>query len=248
MGRRRRRGGAPPTADATAALSADAGSADEAPALSPADKAVGIAVALLLNIVPLWGVLAGEWSIAALMVLFWLENVFAGIGIVARMAALPGPSVLQGMKFAVIPFFLIHYGMFTLVHGMFVFLQFVDDDAPVWRERGFWWAVAVALAVQAWQSWRAHRDYVAPAVTDAEAKAGHEDPKVARGLALPLMHLMGEPYLRVGILHVVIVIGAVISLLLGTPLASLLLLIALKAAYEIAQATGTLKRLVAHAR
>ena len=212
--------------------------------MAGADLVAAVAIALLLNALPLWGVLAGEWSIAALMVLFWLENVFAGVAIVARMAALPGPPVLQAMKAGIIPFFLIHYGMFAFVHGMFVFLQFVPEDAPVWNQRGFWWAVAIALAVQGWQAWQAHRAYVAPTVTEEERKAGRKNAKLAKAQASPLMDLMGEPYLRVGILHIVIVIGAVISLLFGTPLASLLLLIALKAAYEIAQATGALKRWV----
>jgi hypothetical protein len=207
-------------------------------------RVAAIVAVLGLNALPLWGVLAGEWSIGALMVLFWLENVFAGFATAARMAALPGPTVLQGMKFVAVPFFAVHYGGFALVHALFVFAQFVPEGATVWAEPGFWPAVAIAAAVQGWQAWQAHRATVPAPVSEAARQAGHRDPRIAREQAMPLMRLMLEPYLRVGILHVVIVIGAVVSLLLGTPLASLVLLILLKAAYEIAQALGLVKRLV----
>jgi hypothetical protein len=243
MGRRRRRGGPAPVV----ALADDVALGPEHDERSRADIVAAIVLALALNALPLWGVLAGEWSIAALMVLFWIENVFAGLVTAARMAMLPGPTVLQGMKFAAIPFFAVHYGGFALVHGLFVFAQFVPDGVSVWREPGFGWAVLVAAGVQAWQAWQEHRIHVPEPVTEAERQAGHKDPKVAREQTIPLMRLMAEPYLRVGILHVVIVIGAMVSVLLGTPLASLLLLIALKAAYEIAQATGAVKRLLARA-
>lgn len=214
---------------------------------APIARAGSVAAVVALNALPLWGVLAGEWSLGALMVLFWLENVFAGLATAVRMAALPGPSVLHAMKFVAVPFFAIHYGGFALLHALFVFAQFVPDGAAVWTERGFWPAVAIAAAVQAWQAWQAHRAYVPAAITEAERQSGHRDPAVARTQVAPLMRLTIEPYFRVGILHVVIVIGAMLALLLGTPLAALLLLIVLKAAYEIASTLGAVRRLVASA-
>ena len=245
MGRRRRRGGPAPVA-AMAAADAPAEADDTGP--DRANVVAAIVVAIALNALPLWGVLAGEWSIGALMVLFWIENVFAGLATGVRIGLMPGPTVLHGMKFVALPFFLFHYGMFTAIHGIFVFAQFVPDGVAVWNQRGFAVAVLVAAAIQGWQAWQAHRAYEPAPVTEAERQAGHKDPTIAREQAMPLMRLMFEPYLRVGVLHIVIVIGAVISLLLGTPLASLVLLIVLKTAYEIAQALGITKRWIARAR
>ena len=243
MGRRFRRGGTAAIVDAAPDAATVADDGDRGTPL-----VVAIVVAIVINAVPLWGVLAGEWSIGALMVLFWIENVFAGLAQAVRMAALPGPTVMHGMKFVVIPFFLVHYGGFAFVHALFVFAQFVPDGAPVWHERGFRLAVVAAAGVQAWQAWQAHRAYVPPAFTEEERKAGHKDPKVAREQVQPLARLMAEPYLRVGILHVVIIIGAMLAMLSGTPLASLLLLIALKGVYEVAQATGAIRRVLATSR
>jgi hypothetical protein len=216
----------------------------EIPGPPPRGGPVDVALVLALNALPIWGVLAGDWSIAALMVLFWLENAFAGIGIAARMLLLPGPNVVHGMKFVLLPFFLIHYGGFTAIHGVFVFTMFAKDFS-LGAQPGFWWAVLAAAIVQGWQAWQKHRAYVPPQWSDEQRAAGHKDPLMARRQVLPLMRLMSEPYLRVGILHVVIVIGGMIALALGAPIAALLLLIALKIAYELAQVSGAVGRMQA---
>ena len=214
---------------------------------APRAGAFDTALVLALNALPLWGVLAGEWSIGALMLLFWLENLFAGGFQALRMLALPGPPVLHGMKFVVLPFFAVHYGGFAFVHGMFVYAQFIPDGFSPGAQPGFWLAVAVALGVQGTMAWQLHRAYRAPVHEPQVLQASHKDPHVARTLVAPLTRLMIEPYVRVGILHVVLVIGAFASLLLGTPLASLVLLVLLKAGYELAQARGLVRRFVERA-
>jgi hypothetical protein len=154
---------------------------------------------------------------------------------------MPGPSVMHAAKFVFLPFFLVHYGGFTAIHGVFVFTMFAQHFSPG-AQPGFWLAVVAAFAVQGWQAWQRHRAYVPPQWSEEQRAAGHKDALMARRQALPLMRLMSEPYLRVGILHVVIVIGGMLALAAGTPMASLLLLIALKVAYEIAQVRGVVGR------
>lgn len=202
---------------------------------------LGIALVVVLNALPVWGVLAGEWSIGALMVLFWLENVAAGLVHALRMAIVGGPPVLRAMKIAMIPFFCLHYGLFTLGHAFFVFGQFVEAGESVWTQPGMGWAIAVAVGVIAWQGWEAHRR--APALPAAWTPTPEElatplGRRLAREQAGPMIRLMMEPYLRVGILHVVIVVGGGLALLLGSPLVALLMLVLLKAAYEVALARG----------
>lgn len=207
-----------------------------------------LALVLALNALPLWGVIAGEWGIGALMVLFWLENVFAGAYQALRMVMLPGEGVIRAMKFLAVPFFVVHYGLFTAVHGLFVFTMLVPAGEPVSAEAAFGWAVLAALVVQGWQAWQAHVAYVPQPLDAAQRQAGHADPGTARAQVRPLVQLMVEPYPRVGVLHVVIVLGGLASVMLGTPLASLVLLVMLKTALELAQASGAMARLVASAK
>ncbi len=60
-----------------------------------------------------------------LLALFWMENVIIGALNAARMLAIdPGDVALWGAKLLMVPFFCVHYGMFTAVHGIFVFSMF----------------------------------------------------------------------------------------------------------------------------
>ena len=58
------------------------------------------------------------------MVLYWFENIIVGLLNVLRMAWIPtGDTPAAGIfqKLFTIFFFSVHYGIFTLVHGIFVF-------------------------------------------------------------------------------------------------------------------------------
>src|SRR5687768_3492797 len=82
-------------------------------------------VLVAANLVPLIGVLFFGWPLLALLTLFWLENVVIGVLNVARMLlADPRDAALWGAKALLVPFFCFHYGMFTAVHGVFVFSIF----------------------------------------------------------------------------------------------------------------------------
>ena len=74
------------------------------------------------NLLPLWGVLAWGWPVLPLLVLFWLENVLVGLQTVLCMLLVdPEDVALWLAKLFMVPFFCLHYGMFTAVHGGLVF-------------------------------------------------------------------------------------------------------------------------------
>ena len=81
------------------------------------------ALALLLaNAVPLLGVVFSHWTVFSVVLLYWCENVVVGAFNVLRMlCAQPRNAPLWAGKLFLIPFFMVHYGMFTFVHGIFVF-------------------------------------------------------------------------------------------------------------------------------
>lgn len=74
-----------------------------------------------VNLIPLYGVLKLGWPVFPILLLFWLENVVIGILNALRMLlADPRDLVLWASKVFMVPFFCIHYGMFTAIHGLFV--------------------------------------------------------------------------------------------------------------------------------
>ncbi|HYL56317.1 MAG TPA: DUF6498-containing protein [Gemmatimonadales bacterium] len=82
-------------------------------------------VLIAANLVPLAGVLFFGWSVYATLLLFWVENVIVGAFNILRMlAATPDNPLAWVTKVFMIPFFTFHYGMFVMVHGIFVLQLF----------------------------------------------------------------------------------------------------------------------------
>lgn len=204
---------------------------------------------IAFNLVPLVGVLLWDWNVATLLVLYWVENGIVGILNVPTILLARGPSEVlasgalpAGARLAAVPFFLVHYGLFWLVHGVFVFAlpQFIGfgggggfpviDAAP-----GVGWPVGGATA---------------------HAGAGPDMGAVtlgAVGLAIShgasfVMNFLGRreylrvsagaqmfaPYRRVVVLHVTIVIGAFMSLMFGSPVGAIVVLVLLKTGIDLA--------------
>jgi hypothetical protein len=83
---------------------------------------------LVANAIPLFGVLFLGWDAFYIVLLYWTENLVVGFYNVLKMvfAAVPHPIAHLGKLF-LIPFFIVHYGGFTAVHGFFVLALFHDE-------------------------------------------------------------------------------------------------------------------------
>lgn len=98
--------------------------------LPPADARplVSTAALVVFNFIPLWGVLFHGWDVFTVLLLFWFESFIIGGFNIARMAIARGDggSVANGhlAKLFLIPFFIVHYGIFLSVHGLFIFTLF----------------------------------------------------------------------------------------------------------------------------
>ncbi len=100
-----------------------------------------VAALLIANAIPLFGVLFLGWNVYTILTIYWLENGVVGFYNVLKMtraagdlgpediddaaALVNGPPVngrpARGLaKATMIPFFVVHYGLFWLVHGVFV--------------------------------------------------------------------------------------------------------------------------------
>lgn len=202
-----------------------------APPAGRAGVPLRIAAALLSAAVVAYGVLVLDWPVLSIMLLFWLENVLIGGFNVLKMLStgVQRGGVMVAAAIGTSVFFTVHYGLFTLVHGLFVITLFsslrdggtYDEFFGVLREAtlgdaGFFIALAVLAGMQLVEfvEWRRQPPPEKPS------------------------DLMAAPYGRIVILHVTILFGGVLILQMGTPVAGVLLLIALKLAADLLQIAG----------
>ena len=187
------------------------------------------AVALVAaNLVPVYSVLFFGWDVFVVVFLFWLENVVVGIFNVLRIiCAQPADPVGCVAKAFGVPFFCFHYGMFTAIHGVFVFALFggeahVPEGLPtpafVWHEVTGRHLVIPFLALAASHAFSFAYNYI--------GKGEYRTANIGQ--------LFIRPYGRVVVLHVAIIGGGFVIMLLGAPVLGLLLLVLLKIGMDVA--------------
>lgn len=185
-------------------------------------KSPTVIALVLANLIPLYCVLAFGWEVFPLLLLFWVENVIiGGFNVLKMLLAAPQIGVSWVVKLFLIPFFCVHYGMFTFVHGVFVVALFgrqlqggggfpgPGTFLKLISEQHLWIAV-IGLAIShgfsfGWNYlWRGE----------------------FRTASLPA--LMQQPYGRVVVLHLTILGGGFLMMAMGSPTAGLVLLVVLK--------------------
>lgn len=201
-------------------------------------SSVGAVVALVLaNLVPLAGVLWFDWNVWTILGVYWLENGIVGFFNVLKMSAVAGAA-----RLAVIPFFVVHYGIFWLVHGVFVL------TLPLFAGLGSGFdALPLDPSMQLVPGEGPQLDY-----------AVSEGPNVAvvaiAGVGLFISHglsylfnflgrgeyrhvtageLMFAPYRRLIVLHVTIVFGGLVISMTGAPVLVLVILVGLKTLMDL---------------
>jgi hypothetical protein len=186
-------------------------------------------VLIAANLVPLYGVLALGWEVFPVMVLFWIENVVIGVLNVLRLiAADPGNPAAWSKKLFLVPFFCVHYGLFTAVHGLFVFTLFGGE---AYRDLidGLWTVDAARKVIADTALWPALAALAASHLFSFLFNyLGHGEYRVARPATV-----LFAPYGRVIVLHLTIIVGGILAQTLRSPLWALLLLIAFKIALDV---------------
>jgi hypothetical protein len=190
-------------------------------------------VALVVaNLIPLIGVLFFGWSVWNILVIYWLENGIVGLINVLKMSVATGDEVTPGVTFVVngrpatsatkmglIPFFIVHYGIFWFVHGIFVltlpaFFSLMSDDGMT-LDLGPVVFAAVGLAISHglsfWWNFLHGGEYRR---TTAAA-------------------LMFAPYRRLVALHITIIFGAFAVMFTGAPAAAVAVLVTIKTAIDL---------------
>lgn len=187
-------------------------------------------LSLIDDIVPLVGLTFLGWNPVIILPLYWVENIAVGYYTYKKLM-LPditesGITVSSGdgsknlvQRAALASFFVMHYGIFTLVHGVFAFTVVPSviagssvDTSPLL------WAVPTALIT----AFVAERIRFVRQITSPELRS-----KITQENA------MGAAYVRIIVLHFSILVGAWIIIGLGLPQGAAIVLILLKMIVEI---------------
>ena len=190
-------------------------------------KRVSVIVLILMNLLPIFGVLLMGWQVFSILFLFWSENLIIGLFNVIKMILASSDNKLRwGAKASAILFFCVHYGLFTMVHGLFITVMFggflVSDDPLLGLSD------TVGTVFSANLGWAVLALAVSHAVSLVINYIGKGEYK-----STSLNQLMMQPYGRVVILHMTIIIGGILVTIIGAPVVSLVLLIALKTFIDI---------------
>lgn len=157
------------------------------------------------NLVPLVGVVAFGWDLGLLLLLYWAESAVILLFSLVKLSIVAGKAA-----FALVPFFLVHAGMFMGGHLVFLlvlFVEFPDGGVQEWfTDLGIGLAVLFASHLVS---------FIVNVRGKGEAYAKGTD-------------AMTGFYRRIVVMHLTIIFGAMLAAVIGLRVAALLLLITLK--------------------
>lgn len=174
-------------------------------------------VILSANLIPLWGVLALDWAVLPLFLLFWLENVIIiGVNALRILLVRPGELALWPRKLLLVLGNFVRYGAFAAAHGGIIFKLFAPAEFPFLEaiDRFELWLPVAALA--AW-----HLFVLLRFLRAGEHRYADLD------------EVFDMPLARLVLLHVVLLASGVMVQGFGAPAAALAVLVVLKAALEV---------------
>tara|TARA_R110001599_G_scaffold353231_1_gene590967 strand:- start:40578 stop:41327 length:750 start_codon:yes stop_codon:yes gene_type:complete len=197
-------------------------------------RRTSLVVLVLVNLLPLVGVLMLGWDVAALMVLYWSENLVLGFYTLLKMLVV-SPLRALGMG----TFFVIHYGGFCAVHGLFIVTLLLGEGLDPMP--GDPWPAFLVFPQMLVNVVRQVLVYAPPdwLLAVAALYISHGVSFVVNFLIgrerdeLNLSQLMAAPYGRIMILHVAILLGGFAVIALGQPVAMLAVLVLLKLALDV---------------
>lgn len=193
-----------------------------------------VLVGLVVDLFPVYGVLAWGWNAVPLVLLYWMENIIAGVLTIPRVvisgAAYGGVGLLAGIGLSV--FFVFHYGLFCAVHGSFLmgFISLGDgapgNDPPLMMD-------IPGMFLFGMQSGQ-HVEYFVYAIIAFQVLVFFWE-FVIKGEwkeSNPIAEMFA-PYGRIIVLHLAIFGGAFALFMLGQPMVGVLALILFRALYGV---------------
>lgn len=203
---------------------------------------LSIVALTVANLVPLFGVIFLGWEAAAIVLLYWIENLIIGFFNILRMIMVKvESSARQRQKLFLIPFFCVHFGGFCAVHGFFLLTFFkIGSPEEALAPPGAWMGPLIFLQLlysvimQLWNSrppgleWPALGLFVSHGISFVRNFINGQE-----YLLFKVNEIMMRPYKRIILMHVAIIAGGVFIMKLGSPVGLLCVLIFLKIGMDI---------------
>jgi len=205
---------------------------------------IPIIILVSANILPLWGVLFLKWDAFYIILLYWSENLAVGFYNILKIAAARVRHPVEHLaKLFLIPFFTIHYGGFMAVHGFFIlaFAQKAHEGTSVPSIGGQSWPcffVFIQLLINVIRQMFA--------TIPSQMKFAILALFISHGVSFVYNYLlmgeyktakpkdlMNQPYARVVVLHIAILAGGFFTMMVGSPVALLLVLVVGKIILDI---------------
>lgn len=174
---------------------------------------------ILANFVPLAGIFLFGWDAVTILVLYWLESVIIGGLNVIKILSVreaDSKSTLFSNVFTA-GFFSVHYGMFTWGHGTFLKEIFGAESLVSGLPSGgpvFWAALSflVSHLISMFINFYGKKEYL--------GRSPNEQ--------------MMQPYGRVFVMHLVVLLGGFLVQSFGAPVMAVMMLIVLKTGIDLA--------------
>ncbi len=198
-----------------------------------------VQVLLLANVFPLFGVLFLGYTILNVFLIYWLESAIVGFFSILKVLLSKtdtkngiGFSLsLRAKKLGSIFFFIIHFGIFMMVHLLFILAFFSTQQYPIHLSSPF--ALPFSLLRPVFLS--AQQIWIAVLLLFcSHGYSFYTNYYAGREAArFTTKSLMVQPYRRVIVMHLSLLFGGFFYISSGQPFAILLLLIVVKISFDI---------------
>ena len=193
------------------------------------------------NAVPLYGVAFAGWDAFSIVLLYWAENLIIGFYNILKIAFVKVDKPAEHLgKLFMIPFFMVHYGGFCAVHGLFVLVLFGKKVEMISAKGPHLPCFFIFLELL----FNVVRQLFA--IVPAAFIFAFATLFISHGISFVYNYLikgeylhtngqqlMGSPYSRIVVLHVAIIAGAFLTMAIGSPEAILIVLVVLKTIIDI---------------
>jgi hypothetical protein len=193
-----------------------------------------VLVGLVVDLFPIYGVIAFGWNAVPLVMLYWMENIIAGVLTLPRIFISGASFGVGGMAMGLFLclFFTFHYGMFCAVHGTFLMVFVAMSDGSIAEQSPI--MMDVFGMFQFGLHSAPHVDWFVYAIIAFQVLVFVQEFLIkGEWKNTNPMAEMFAPYGRIIILHFAIFAGAGALFLLGQPIIGVLALIVFRAIYGI---------------
>ncbi|MFA5856490.1 MAG: DUF6498-containing protein [Candidatus Pacearchaeota archaeon] len=187
-------------------------------------------ILIISNLIPIYGVLFWNWNIFNILILYWLESGIIGFFTIFKIMLSNGDLNYKNdkpiklnltlkifLKLILIPFFIIHYSIFMLVHLMFIYFISTLTKSPI---QPFYLAMILLLYSIIFLI-----SHGLSFINNFIIKKEYE--KISPNVA------MASPYLRIIVMHLTILLGTFLFVIIGIPRIGSTLIIILKTLLDL---------------